>query len=55
MLDGLEFLSAAIFISGGVPIRAKLGLLFALFDLDGSGFIRKDEFTIFLKSHARRV
>ena len=35
VLDGLEFLSAAIFLSRRVSIRTKLRLLFDLLDLDG--------------------
>jgi alpha-tubulin suppressor-like RCC1 family protein len=50
VVDGLEFLSAAILISQQVLLYPKVVLLFKLFDLDKTGGIRKDEFTIFLKS-----
>jgi len=50
VVDGLEFLSAAIMISSKVALFRKICLLFALFDLDRTGCIRKDEFTIFLKA-----
>jgi len=50
VVDGLEFLSAAIMVSVQVPLFSKICLLFSLFDLDKTGGIRKDEFTIFLKS-----
>mmetsp|Transcript_11313 Transcript_11313/g.34971 ORF Transcript_11313/g.34971 Transcript_11313/m.34971 type:complete len:940 (+) Transcript_11313:1-2820(+) len=50
VVDGLEFLSAAILISSKVSLFRKVGLLFGLFDLDRTGCIRKDEFTIFLKA-----
>lgn len=48
--DGLEFLAAAIMISSGVQLFRKIMLLFSLFDLDKTGSIRRDEFTIFLKA-----
>jgi len=50
VVDGLEFLSAAIMISSKVPLFRKICRLFDLFDLDKTGVIRKDEFTIFLKA-----
>jgi alpha-tubulin suppressor-like RCC1 family protein len=50
LVDGLEFLSAAIMLSSKVQIFRKLSLLFRLFDLDKTGVIRRDEFTIFLKA-----
>uniref|UniRef100_A0A0G4G662 Uncharacterized protein n=1 Tax=Chromera velia CCMP2878 TaxID=1169474 RepID=A0A0G4G662_9ALVE len=48
--DGLEFLSAAVLVSLRASAAEKIRLLFALFDMDGTDCIRKDEFTIFLKS-----
>lgn len=50
VVDGLEFLSASIMISSKVSLFQKICLLFALFDLDKTGCIRRDEFTIFLKA-----
>jgi len=50
VVDGLEFLAAAILINSKVAIFKKICLLFSLFDLDKTGCIRKDEFTIFLKA-----
>lgn len=50
VVDGLEFLSAAIMLSSKVPLFRKICLLFNLFDLDKTGCIRKDEFTILLKA-----
>mmetsp|Transcript_71979 Transcript_71979/g.153956 ORF Transcript_71979/g.153956 Transcript_71979/m.153956 type:complete len:988 (-) Transcript_71979:194-3157(-) len=50
VVDGLEFLSAAIMISSKVQLFSKICLVFSLFDLDKTGCIRKDEFTIFLKA-----
>jgi alpha-tubulin suppressor-like RCC1 family protein/Ca2+-binding EF-hand superfamily protein len=50
VVDGLEFLSASIMVSSKVPLFRKIVLLFNLFDLDKTGCIRKDEFTIFLKA-----
>lgn len=50
VVDGLEFLSAVIMVSWQVPLFRKICLLFALFDLDKTGCIRKDEFTIMLKA-----
>lgn len=50
VVDGLEFLSASIMISSKVSLFRKICLLFNLFDLDKTGCIRKDEFTIFLKA-----
>merc|ERR1719377_245984 len=50
VVDGLEFLSASIMVSSKVPLFRKIVLLFGLFDLDKTGCIRKDEFTIFLKA-----
>mmetsp|Transcript_158016 Transcript_158016/g.291390 ORF Transcript_158016/g.291390 Transcript_158016/m.291390 type:complete len:979 (-) Transcript_158016:93-3029(-) len=50
VVDGLEFLSASIMISSKVPLFRKICLLFSLFDLDKTGCIRRDEFTIFLKA-----
>jgi alpha-tubulin suppressor-like RCC1 family protein len=50
VVDGLEFLSASIMISSKVLLYRKICLLFSLFDLDKTGVIRKDEFTIFLKA-----
>jgi len=50
VVDGLEFLASAILISSKVPLFRKICLLFNLFDLDKTGCIRKDEFTIFLKA-----
>lgn len=48
--DGLEFLAAAILVSSRVALYSKICLMFKLFDLDRTGSIRKDEFTIFLRS-----
>jgi alpha-tubulin suppressor-like RCC1 family protein len=50
VVDGLEFLSASIMISSKVLLYRKICLLFNLFDLDKTGVIRKDEFTIFMKA-----
>lgn len=50
IVDGLEFLSAAILLSSKVELVRKTCILFRLFDLDRSGVMRKDEFTIFLKA-----
>lgn len=50
VVDGLEFLSACIMMSDRVALFKKNCLLFRLFDLDNTGCIRKDEFTIFLKA-----
>mmetsp|Transcript_46592 Transcript_46592/g.117154 ORF Transcript_46592/g.117154 Transcript_46592/m.117154 type:complete len:987 (-) Transcript_46592:64-3024(-) len=50
VVDGLEFLSAVIMVSSKVSLFRKICLLFVLFDLDKTGCIRKDEFTIFLKA-----
>eukprot|EP00929_Paragymnodinium_shiwhaense_P115768 TRINITY_DN8484_c0_g1_i2.p1 TRINITY_DN8484_c0_g1~~TRINITY_DN8484_c0_g1_i2.p1 ORF type:complete len:985 (-),score=268.41 TRINITY_DN8484_c0_g1_i2:149-3103(-) len=50
VVDGLEFLSASVLISSKVTLFSKICLLFGLFDLDKTGVIRKDEFTIFLKA-----
>mmetsp|Transcript_60167 Transcript_60167/g.169740 ORF Transcript_60167/g.169740 Transcript_60167/m.169740 type:complete len:985 (-) Transcript_60167:22-2976(-) len=50
VVDGLEFLSAAIMISSKVTLFQKITLLFNLFDLDKTSCIRRDEFTIFLKA-----
>jgi len=50
VVDGLEFLSASIMLSSKVGLFRKICLLFGLFDLDKTGVIRKDEFTIFLKA-----
>jgi len=50
VVDGLEFLSACIMVSAKVQLYSKICLLYSLFDLDKTGYIRKDEFTIFLKS-----
>jgi len=50
VVDGLEFLSAAVMTSSKVPLFRKIVLMFYLFDLDKTGCIRKDEFTIFLKA-----
>jgi alpha-tubulin suppressor-like RCC1 family protein len=50
VVDGLEFLSAAILLSAKIKMFRKVCLLFLLFDLDKSGIVRKDEFTIFLKA-----
>lgn len=49
-VDGLEFLSAAIAVSSSIRLFQKISLLHSLFDLDRTGALRKDEFTIFLKS-----
>lgn len=50
VVDGLEFLAGAILLSSQVPLSRKVGLLFSLFDLDRTGCVRKDEFTILLKA-----
>lgn len=50
VVDGLEFLSAAVMLSSNVSLFRKVSLLFLLFDLDRTQCIRKDEFTIFLKA-----
>mmetsp|Transcript_67928 Transcript_67928/g.196699 ORF Transcript_67928/g.196699 Transcript_67928/m.196699 type:complete len:982 (+) Transcript_67928:42-2987(+) len=50
VVDGLEFLSAMIMVSWQVPLFKKICLLFILFDLDKTGCVRKDEFTIMLKA-----
>lgn len=50
VVDGLEFLAASIMVSSKVSLFRKICLLFKLFDLDRTGVIRKDEFTIFLKA-----
>jgi len=50
VVDGLEFLSAAIMASSKVQLYAKISLLFSLFQLGKAGGIQKDEFTIFMKS-----
>eukprot|EP00931_Biecheleriopsis_adriatica_P055460 TRINITY_DN32798_c0_g1_i1.p1 TRINITY_DN32798_c0_g1~~TRINITY_DN32798_c0_g1_i1.p1 ORF type:complete len:948 (-),score=166.06 TRINITY_DN32798_c0_g1_i1:146-2938(-) len=50
VVDGLEFLSAAILLNSKVDVAKKSFLIFLLFDLDRSNLIRKDEFTIFLRA-----
>mmetsp|Transcript_16041 Transcript_16041/g.37833 ORF Transcript_16041/g.37833 Transcript_16041/m.37833 type:complete len:999 (-) Transcript_16041:9-3005(-) len=50
VVDGLEFLSAAVLISSQLALYQKICILFDLFDLDKTGCVRKDEFTIFLKA-----
>jgi len=50
VVDGLEFIAAAILVSSQIALYQKIYILFDLFDLDKTDFIRKDEFTIFLKA-----
>jgi len=50
LIDGLEFLAVCIVLNRFIDARDKIRCLFHLFDLNVTGYIIDDEFTIFLRA-----